>query len=64
MRGFKSYGLYTGAQCRQFLGDKFRVVLGCPEDWSNEDVGKYLLDRIVLIHLKDPKDKFRLLLFA
>ncbi|KAK4705804.1 DNA-directed RNA polymerase I subunit RPA2, partial [Phenoliferia sp. Uapishka_3] len=63
LRGFKTYGLQTGAQCLDFLGDKFRIVLQCPEDWSNERVGQYLLDRIVLPHLKDPRDKLRLLLF-
>ncbi|ORY90187.1 hypothetical protein BCR35DRAFT_287430 [Leucosporidium creatinivorum] len=63
LRGFKSYGLRTQHQCLEFLGDKFRVVLQCPEDWSNERVGQFLIDRIVLVHLKDPKDKLRLLYF-
>lgn len=63
LRGFKTYGLHTGRQCREFLGDKFRVVLGCPEDWDNERVGSHLLDRIILVHLKNPKDKLRLLHF-
>lgn len=62
LRGFKSYGLYTRAQCLDFLGDKFRVVLGCPEDWSNERVGLYMVETIVLPHLKDPRDKLHLLL--
>ncbi|KAM0756551.1 beta and beta-prime subunits of DNA dependent RNA-polymerase [Meredithblackwellia eburnea MCA 4105] len=63
LRGFKTYGLQTGSQCLAFLGEKFRVVLGCPEDWSDEKVGGFLLDRIVLVHLKDPRDKLRLLMF-
>lgn len=62
LRGFKSYGLKNQRQCLEFLGDKFRVVLQCPEDWSDEEVGKFLVDRIVLVHLKDPRDKLRLLL--
>lgn len=62
LRGFKSHKLYTGNQCLEHLGDKFRVVLQCPEDWTNEAVGRFLLDRIVLVHLKDPKDKLRMLL--
>jgi DNA-directed RNA polymerase I subunit RPA2 len=61
LRGFKTYGLFTKTQCLEFLGDKFRVVLQCPEDWSDEEVGAYLIDRIVLVHLKDPRDKVRLL---
>lgn len=64
LRGFKTYGLYTQHQCLEFLGDKFRVVLQCPEDWSNERVGQFLIDRIVLVHLKDPRDKLRMLLYV
>ena len=63
LRGFKSYNLFTGQQCLEFLGDKFRVVLGCPEDWTNAQVGKFLLDRIVIVHLASNKDKFNLILF-
>ncbi|GAA5861442.1 hypothetical protein JCM1840_005372 [Sporobolomyces johnsonii] len=63
LRGFKSYGLHTRQQCLEFLGDKFRVVLGCPEDWTNERVGQHLIDTIVLVHLKDPRDKLRMLFF-
>ncbi|KAK4055158.1 hypothetical protein OIV83_000438 [Microbotryomycetes sp. JL201] len=63
LRGFKSYGLHTQQQCLEFLGDKFRVVLQCPEDWSNARIGQFLLDRIVLVHLKDPRDKLRMLYF-
>jgi len=64
LRGFKSYKLFSGKQCREFLGDRFRVVLGCPADWTNEQVGKFLLRRIVLVHLKKAEDKFRMLLYA
>lgn len=63
LRGFKSYSLFTGKQCLEFLGDKFRIVLGCPEDWAPLDVGKFLIERIILVHLKSNKDKFNLLLF-
>lgn len=62
LRGFKAYNLYNGKQCREFLGDRFRIVLGCPADWSNEEVGKFLIKKIVLVHLKTAEDKFRLLL--
>lgn len=62
LRSFKSYSLFTGAQCLDFLGSRFRVVLGCPEDWSNAEVGRFLLRRIVLVHLPTPEDKFRMLL--
>lgn len=62
LRGFKSYSLYTGSQCLDFLGARFRVVLGCPEDWTNHQVGQFLLKRIVLVHLPTAQDKFRMLL--
>lgn len=64
LRGFKNYNLFTGKQCREFLGDRFRIVLGCPDDWSNEEVGNFLLRRIVLVHLDGAQDKFRLILYV
>jgi DNA-directed RNA polymerase I subunit RPA2 len=62
LRSFKTYSLYTGEQCLEFLGDKFRVVLGMPEDWNNTALGVWLLQKMVLVHLDEPRDKFRLLL--
>jgi DNA-directed RNA polymerase I subunit RPA2 len=62
LRGFKNYGLKTGKQCLEYLGSKFKVVLGVPEDWTDEVVGGWLLERVVLVHLPDPRDKFRMLL--
>jgi DNA-directed RNA polymerase I subunit RPA2 len=62
LRGFKTYNLYTGGQCLEYLGDKFRVVLGCPEDWPNVKIGSWLLQKTVLAHLQDPKDKYRMLM--
>ncbi|GAA5925248.1 hypothetical protein JCM3775_006405 [Rhodotorula graminis] len=64
LRGFnKAYGLFTREQCLDFIGDKFRVVLNCPEDWDNLRIGQHMIDTIVLPHLKDPRDKLRLLFF-
>lgn len=62
LRSFKSYSLYTGEQCLEYLGDKFRVVLGMPEDWTNKALGVWLIEKLVLVHLDSPRDKFRLLL--
>ncbi len=31
LRNFKQYSLWSGHQCLEYLGSKFRVVLGCPE---------------------------------
>jgi DNA-directed RNA polymerase I subunit RPA2 len=62
LRGQKTWGLHTGQQCLDYLGEKFRVVLNVPEDWSNIAVGAFLLKRVVLVHLPNPRDKFRMLL--
>lgn len=62
LRSFKAYSLYTGDQCLEYLGDKFRVVLGMPEDWTNKALGIWLIQKLVLVHLDSPRDKFRLLL--
>jgi DNA-directed RNA polymerase I subunit RPA2 len=64
LRSYKIYSLHTSAQCLDYLGDKFRIVLGLPEDWTNLDVGTWLIRRVVLVHLETPRDKFRILLCA
>ncbi|RPD67372.1 beta and beta-prime subunits of DNA dependent RNA-polymerase [Lentinus tigrinus ALCF2SS1-7] len=63
LRSFKMYSLYTGDQCLQYLGDKFRVVVNMPEDWTNQAIGVWLINKVVLVHLQNPRDKFRMLLF-
>ncbi|KAK7755291.1 DNA-directed RNA polymerase I subunit RPA2 [Diatrype stigma] len=69
LRTYKTYGIYTMAQTRTYLGEKFRPVLGVPETMSNYEVGTEFLRRIVLVHLgnanvteEQDSDKFRLLL--
>ncbi|KAK2465955.1 hypothetical protein APHAL10511_001596 [Amanita phalloides] len=63
LRSFKMFALQTGDQCLEYLGDKFRVVLGMPEDWTNAALGAWLTRKMVLVHLESPRDKFRALLF-
>ncbi|CAK5262905.1 unnamed protein product [Mycena citricolor] len=63
LRSFKMFTLSTGEQCLEYLGDKFRVVLGTPENWTNHAVGAYLINKMVLVHLQNPRDKYRMLLF-
>lgn len=62
LRSFKMYAIHTGDQCLEYLGDKFRVVLGMPEDWNNVMLGAWLIQKMVLVHLDSPRDKFRVLL--
>ena len=47
---FKIYSLYTGERCLEYLGDRFRVVLGMPEDWNNRAIGVWLIKKMVLVH--------------
>ncbi|KAL6307197.1 beta and beta-prime subunits of DNA dependent RNA-polymerase [Sparassis latifolia] len=63
LRSFKMYSLYTGDQCLEFLGSKFRVVLSTPDDMTNKAVGAWLVQKLVLVHLDSPREKFRILLF-
>ncbi|ORY01079.1 beta and beta-prime subunits of DNA dependent RNA-polymerase [Basidiobolus meristosporus CBS 931.73] len=63
LRGFKRYSLFTRTQCLEYLGDKFRIVLNLPPDYTNAQVGEALLKKIVLVHLEDNRDKFNLLVF-
>ncbi|KAF8138317.1 DNA-directed RNA polymerase I polypeptide 2 [Boletus edulis] len=63
LRSFKMYSLYTGDQCLEYLGDKFRVVLDMPEDWNNRILGAWLIQKMVLVHLDEPRDKFRMLVY-
>ncbi len=62
LRSFKTYTMRTGEQCLEYLGDKFRVVLGLPEDMPNAAAGAWLMRKMVLVHLESPRDKFRMLM--
>ncbi|KAH9948753.1 beta and beta-prime subunits of DNA dependent RNA-polymerase [Amylocystis lapponica] len=63
LRSFKMYNLPTGEKCLEYLGSKFRVVLGLPDDWTNKTVGVWLVQKAVLVHLDSPREKFQMLLF-
>lgn len=70
LRTYKVYGLYSKTQTRAYLGEKFRVVLGVPDNTSDYDVGTEFLRKVVLVHLgcmkvteEQDTDKFKMLLF-
>ncbi|KAI4522742.1 beta and beta-prime subunits of DNA dependent RNA-polymerase [Schizophyllum commune Loenen D] len=63
LRSFKAYTMRTGNQCLEYLGDRFRVVLNLPEDWTNLAVGTWLVNKMVLVHLPTPREKYNMLLF-
>lgn len=64
LRTFKSsYHLRTRTETLAYLGAKFRVVLGADADVTDAEVGRQLLQRVILVHLPANRDKFRCLLF-
>lgn len=63
LKTFKQYNLYTKKETLAYLGNKFRVVFGSTPDVSDIEVGEEVIRRIVLVHLPNNEDKFRMLLF-
>ncbi|KAI9835280.1 MAG: DNA-directed RNA polymerase I subunit RPA2 [Sarea resinae] len=70
LRTYKAYGIHSKSKTRAFLGNKFRIVLGVPENMPDEEVGTEFLRKIVLPHLGSNNvteaqdvDKFNMLLF-
>lgn len=70
LRTYKAYGVHSKTKCRAYLGEKFRYVLGMPDDVSDEAVGTEFLRKIVLPHLgnqnvteSQDNDKFNMILF-
>jgi DNA-directed RNA polymerase I subunit RPA2 len=70
LRTYKAYNLTGKAKTRAYLGEKFKPVLGVPDDTSDEDAGSEFLRRVVLVHLGNVdvtqiqnNDKFKMLLF-
>ncbi|XP_026729153.1 DNA-directed RNA polymerase I subunit RPA2 [Trichoplusia ni] len=64
LRELHEEGLHTSEECRLFLGRMFRPKLYELPPWASDlDAANFLLDRCILIHLKDHKDKFNALVF-
>ncbi|KTW26472.1 hypothetical protein T552_02953 [Pneumocystis carinii B80] len=63
LRTYKNYELYTQEQTLQYLGEKFRIILNLDEDLTYVSIGKELLRKVVLVHLENNYDKFRMLIF-
>lgn len=70
LRTYKTYNLHGKAKTISYLGEKFRPVLGLPDDISDQQAGSEFLRKIVLVHLgnfdvteSQNSDKFRLLIF-
>jgi DNA-directed RNA polymerase I subunit RPA2 len=55
-------GLHSQEQCLAYLGSRMRTVLeGISVDMSDTDAGRFLLERLLLVHCAQFKDKFNTL---
>jgi DNA-directed RNA polymerase I subunit RPA2 len=70
LRTYKAYKLHSRSECRAFIGEKFKPVLGVPADTPNEEAGTEFLRKVVLPHLGNQNvtetqdyDKFKMLMF-
>lgn len=63
IRSFQRYTIYTRSAALDYLGSKFAVMIDSPEDSNNEQVGVEFLKRVILVHLKDSRAKFDMLIF-
>lgn len=63
LRGFRRFGFYEKNAALEYLGSKFAVMLDSPEDSTERQVGQEFLDRVVLVHLTESKDKFDLIMY-
>lgn len=52
----------TRAECLAYLGSRFRILLDLPERLSDVEAGHILLDRYIMVHLKNDNEKFMLML--
>lgn len=58
LREAKSYeNMETKEQCLAYLGSSFRIALRVPERMTDIEVGQFLLDRYIFVHLSPQKNK-------
>ena len=58
----QKYQLFSQNQCLAYIGSRFRAVLeGVQQDMSDVEVGRFLIERLILVHLPDNFDKFQTL---
>lgn len=56
-------GLHSPDSCLSFLGSRFRSIVVMPDSTPDVDVGRHVIDRFVLVHLRAHADKLECLLF-
>lgn len=58
------YQLFSQNQCLAYIGSRFRTVLdGVQRDMTDVEVGRFLIERLILVHVPNFKDKFQTLCF-
>ena len=50
------------AECLAHLGARFRILLDLPDRVSDIEAGEVLLERYIMVHLKNNEEKFVLLM--
>ncbi|CAN0019079.1 unnamed protein product, partial [Ectocarpus fasciculatus] len=63
LRDGKRWGLHSRMESLAFLGSTFRTVLQAPATATDVELGKKVIDRFVLVHLRRHADKQECLLF-
>nr|XP_049705176.1 DNA-directed RNA polymerase I subunit RPA2 [Helicoverpa armigera] len=64
LRELHEEGLHSSHECLSYLGRMFRPKLYDLPPWASDlDAAHFLINRCVLIHLKEHKDKFNALVF-
>ncbi|XP_015126829.1 DNA-directed RNA polymerase I subunit RPA2 [Diachasma alloeum] len=64
LRAVHGENLHSHDQCKRYIGKMFRVrLLEVPADTSDTGVCDFIIQRCVVIHLDDPRDKFNLLIY-
>ncbi|KAK8800745.1 hypothetical protein WA158_000070 [Blastocystis sp. Blastoise] len=61
LRESRQLNLYTQEECLAYLGARFRIMLDLPIGATDVEAGINLIDRFILIHLKNADDKFECL---
>jgi len=56
-------GLQTPMECLAFIGSRFRLFSMKPNSVSDVEIGHYIIDRYILIHLPNYGDKLEYFLF-
>ena len=58
----EKYQLYSQDQCLAYMGARFRPVLdGVQHDMTDVEVGRFLIESLILVHIPGMEDKFQML---